>query len=653
MTPENSMANVLTRVLAVGTILTSLLTNVAAANPADRGRGRIPGHTSFQSPSGVLGARVGLGASGRLTYSVMRDGATVIEPSAMGVTIEGVDLGQGVRLEAPTEKMISETYPVMGSHSVATNHCRAVSIGVEHQSSGVGYQLDLRLYDEGFAWRYRVSGAGERTVNGEASSFCIPAKTRVWYFERANSWKLKSYAGQWCAADVSAMPKVSPTGPVQGFPLVLELPSGHYGALCESAVFDYSGMRVRAVGGRTFRADFTEGKQGFPLEGDIVTPWRVVIAVGSLDELVNQTLVMNLAPAPDPGLFADRSWIRPGWCVWRWQLQGVGQPRHQQQFVNYAAELGYPYTLVDDGWEYYWAEPYVELKKLCSYALTRKVGVFVWKRWSDVENPAGNYAQLRQWLDRVAAAGVVGVKVDFFNAEDLVKRRGEEAVLREAARRRLLVNFHGCPKPTGEARTYPNEITREGVRGLELNFMREGPLSPRHNAALPFTRFAVGHGDYTPVTFQPGHLGGTTITHQLATALLTTSPLQVLSEIPTNVIRHPVPEVTEFLKTLPTVWDETRVLPGSRIGDLAVMARRKADSWYVGALNGGDARTYDLNLEFLGDTTYRAIILSDGTESSLVVKATRQQVTASDSLNLKLASGGGFVAVFSTGDDNE
>jgi len=647
------MANVLTPVLVVGTVLASLLANVGTANPGDHGGGRVPGNTSFQSPSGVLRASVGVSASGRLTYSVVRDGATVIEPSAMGITVDGVDLGQGVLLGEPTEKMISETYPMMGSHSIAINRCRAVSIGIMHQSTGTSYQLDLRLYDEGFAWRYRVFGAGERTVNGEASSFCIPAKTRVWYFERPNSWKLKSYAGEWCVADVSAMPKVSPTGPVQGFPLVLELPCGHYGALCESAVFDYSGMRVRAVGGRMFRADFTEGENGFLLEGEIVTPWRVVIAVGSLDELVNQTLVMNLAPTPDPELFADRSWIRPGWCVWRWQLQGVGQPRHQQQFVNYAAELGYPYTLVDDGWESDWVEPYEELKQLCSYARTRKVGVFVWKRWSDVENPAENYAQLRQWLDRVTAAGVVGIKVDFFNAEDLVKRRGEQAVLREAARRRLLVNFHGCPKPTGEARTYPNEITREGVRGLELNFMREGPLPPRHNAALPFTRFVVGHGDYTPVTFQPGHLGGTTIAHQLATALLTTSPLQVLNEIPTNVIRHPVPEVTEFLKTLPTVWDETRVLPGSRIGDLAVMARRKAARWYVGALNGGDARTYHLDLEFLGDTTYRAIVLSDGMGSNLVVKAERQQVRASDSLNLKLAAGGGFVAVFSTGDKNE
>jgi len=155
----------------------------------------------------------------------------------------------------------------------------------------------------------------------------------------------------------------------------------------------------------------------------------------------------------------------------------------------------------------------------------------------------------------------------------------------------------------------------------------------------------VGHGDYTPVTFQPGHLGDTTTAHQLATALLLTSPVQVLNEIPSNVIHYPVPEVSEFLKTLPTVWDETRVLPGSRIGDLAVMARRRGGRWFAGALNGGDARHYNLDLEFLGDGVFETLVLCDGAGSRLAVEATHREVGASDTISVKLAGGGGFVAV--------
>ena len=602
----------------------------------------------FHSPSKSLQAELSVSADGRLTYTVSKSGKVVIEPSKMGVTIDGVDYGAGVKLGASSLSQVSESYPLRGHKAEAKNHYQGVTIPVTH-SDGVTYQLDLRVYDEGFAYRYRVPGKGTRTLNGETSSFQIPEKTKIWFFERKNAWKLKSYAGEWHSAMIEEMPKISKVGPVQGFPLVIEYPSGGYGVLCEAAVFNYSGMRAEAIGNRTFQANFTEGKKGFQLEGDITTPWRAVIAVDTLNELANQTLVMNLAPAPDPEIFADQSWIKPGWCAWRWQLQGVGLPNHQEVFIKHAETLGYPYSLIDDGWEYDWSEPWVKLKELCTYADQRRVKLFVWKRWADVQDPANNYEQLRTWLDKLVDAGVVGAKVDFFDAEDLVKRRGEEAVLREAAKRKLMINFHGCPKPTGEARTYPNEVTREGIRGLELNFIRsEGLLSARHNTALPFTRLTLGHGDYTPLTFQPGHMGDVTLAHHCATAVLITSPMQVLNAIPTNLIHYPMKELPDFFRTLPAVWDETIVLEGSEIGELAVMARRKGKDWYVGALNGGDAKPYTLKLDFLGKEAYESLVISDLVESPIAVKAQKSTVNGDQEISLNLSKGGGFVARFQT-----
>ena len=618
-------------------------TNAPAGSPM----GSTETSGEIRSPSGVTLAHIEVQPSGRLTYSVAFHGAPVIATSPLGITVDGVDLGTKTEIKSCRRDNVNEVYPLRGAHAQAVNRSNSAVWQLRQIDTGTGFILETRCFDDGFAWRYRVPGTGSRHVRGEASSWTLPAGSRIWFGERNNAWKLKSYAGEWKLADIAEMPSISQQGPIQGPPLVAELPSGGYAALSEAADFNYSGMRLKAVGECRLQADFTEGEAGFSLDGEIVTPWRVTILASDLNGLVNQTVVQNLAPPPNPELFRDISWIRPpGWSVWRWQLQGVGQLADQKSFVEDAVRLGFPYTLVDDGWEIYWKNPLVEIKELCAYAASKKVGVFVWKKWAELRGEENDYVRLRQWLDAVQNAGVAGVKVDFFNAEDLVTRRGEEAVLRESAKRHLMVDLHGCPKPTGEERSYPNELSREAVRGLELNFMTEGPLPPRHDAALPFTRYIVGPGDYTPVTFQPGYMGKTTAAHQLAMAVVTTSPIQVLNEIPGNILQHPVKEVREILKTMPTTWDETRVLPDSKIGELAILARRKGDVWFLGVIKGDSARPLHLPLSFLSEKPYQALIVHDGNESPLAIVGKQESVTRETTLDLHLPSGGGIVARF-------
>ena len=145
-----------------------------------------------------------------------------------------MDLGNGVQASPAKRGEITETFKVFGVHSVATNHCRTLALPMVHKASGTKYQLELRAYDDGFAWRYRIPGTGARTVNRETSSWTLPSASRVWYAERNNGWKLKSYAGEWSVADIDAMPKVSSQGPVQGPPLVAELRKGLFAVLTEA-----------------------------------------------------------------------------------------------------------------------------------------------------------------------------------------------------------------------------------------------------------------------------------------------------------------------------------------------------------------------------------------------------------------------------------
>ena len=217
----------------------------------------------------------------------------------------------------------------------------------------------------------------------------------------------------------------------------------------------------------------------------------------------------------------------------------------ERAVIDLAAEMGYEYSTLDEGWENL-ADKWTTLREMADYAAGKGVGLFVWRHWEKLNDPAEDYFQLRSFIDSVADCGVKGLKIDFMNGEGLRQIRFTTAVLENAARRRLLINFHGCQKPSGEIRTYPNELTREGVRGMELNRITANylarmraagtPVADRphvpgdenqnipasHNTALPFTRCVAGPADYTPAGFSmPGDV---LPVQQLACAYLITSP---------------------------------------------------------------------------------------------------------------------------------
>lgn len=562
------------------------------------------------SPASAVKAEIALDSTGYYTLQISKNDFVFVESGNIGLSLSGQDnlFTSLADVKGPFSK--SEVVDVMGINGPVEIHWNEYLLEFTQNE-----QLELRVFDEGVAYRYKFdNGQKENRVLGEHSSWVIPAQAKVWFFERNNHWKLKSYAGEWQSTTIEQLPTVSETGNIQGKPLVFEYANGAYGLLAEASLFNYSGLRFEALPGNVLKANFSEGEDGFIINGTVTTPWRIALIADDLNQLVNQqNIITSLNPEADAELFADRSWIKPGRSVWSWWSNFTGTPALQKQMVDYARELGFEHNLIDANWEK-WPDKWEALADICRYGQENEVSTWIWKHSRELNFPENDYQVMQTFMDSLKAAGVEGIKVDFMDGEDKTLIEFDEAVLRHAAKRKLMVNFHGVQTATGEIKRYPNELTREGIRGLELNTHPEGPLTASHNAALPFTRFVLGHGDYTPLAFTA--TGETTWAHQLATLVLFTSPMQVIAENPEILLRHPaVKDALPLIKQIPTVWDETIVLPGSEIGELAIMARRKGDDWYIGVLNGGERKKVEIDLTSINLSFDRAVLFRDAPES--------------------------------------
>ena len=590
---------------------------------------------AIESPGGQVRVQVLVGTDGRLNYAVQRMKGTrtvLLRPSPLGITVDGVDLGQGVTLGDCRRTTHDERYPWRGVHAEAVNRYNGAEIDVTHVASKTAYVLEVRVFDVGLGYRYVVPGVGRRTVSGEASAWDLPDDCQIWY-----QTNVANYEGFYAKAAPS---KVKVDEQI-GFPVTVEYADGTCGAITEAGLLAYSGMTVRATGSTRLQGVF-EDDASWQETGPIRTPWRVTMTGPDLNALVNSDIVANLCPAPDANLFPEginSPWIKPGRALWNWWSDSSVEFRYQKEWVDKAAEMGFEYYLVDAGWEKAWQLPgkdmWACLKELCDYAGGKGVGIHVWKHWGGLEQ-----ADAREdFLRRCAREGAVGVKIDFMDSESRSRVDFYTYTLATAARHKLMVNYHGANKPTGESRTFPNEMTREGIRGLEYN--KWSDLPAMHYATLPFTRYLAGHGDFTPCTFHPDKLKGTTAALQLASAVVYTSPLMHWADhwkfyLESNAL--------DVIKAMPSTWDQTIVLGGSEIGQVAAFARRSGTSWFVGIINGGKARTYPLDLSFLADGTHEAVLVRDIEGEPAAMSVERTKINRSRKIDVPMENGGGFVA---------
>jgi alpha-glucosidase len=379
--------------------------------------------------------------------------------------------------------------------------------------------------------------------------------------------------------------------------------------------------------------------------------------------LVESNLVVNLNP---PSAIQDTSWIRPGKTAWDWWSGSVARnvsfkpgmnTETMKHYIDFAGRNGIEYMLIDAGWakrgggpndsgsELTQTNPDINMPELLDYARTKKVGLWLWAHWTDVDRQMDEaFALFQKW-------GIVGAKIDFMDRDDQWMVNWYRRVAARAAEHRLMIDFHGAYKPDGLRRTWPNVMTREGVMGLEY-LKWSARITPKHNVTVAYTRMLAGPIDYTPggfenvteAAFQPRMrypMAMGTRAHQVALFVVFESPFQMLADDPGA---YEGQKELEFLRAVPATWDETRVINGEPCKYITI-ARRRGAEWFLGSITDWDAREIEVPLSFLGKGAYTADIYADAPDAAKQPKNTvrrQMRVDPQTVLKVSLAPGGGY-----------
>jgi alpha-glucosidase len=537
------------------------------------------------------------------------------------------------------------------------------------EASGRSFQIVVRAFNDGIGFRYVLpaslaKSSSEFVLEEDQTQFSFPGNHVCYEGINENtgtSTNLIGYIGSQESEYKPVHLADLPTDQVRMVPLLVQTPAA-WVAITESDLFDWAGMwlnRVVPTGNAssvTLAARLSPRPDGqglvksaFPRQ----SPWRTLIIGRQPGRLVESDLVLNLA---SPCVLTDTSWVKPGLSSWDWWSQ-VTRPSTAtyRDFIEFSAEMGWPYALLDGGWSsrtnIMIPSPSVNIDELLALAKEKNVRLWVWAHWTGVDR---NDAYL-QAFPLYEKWGLAGVKIDFMNRDDQEMVNWYEKITKAAAQHHLMVNFHGAFKPTGMIRTYPNQITREGILGNEYNRW-SSRVTPEHKTTLPFTRILAGPGDFTPGGFlneqldqfqfnvRPTQVQGTRCA-ELALFVCLESPIVNACDNPIHYRGQPG---LDFLKIVPTVWDDTRVLDGA-VGEHVVIVRRNGNRWFLGALTNSKGRDIPVKLDFLGAGSWVLKLWKDapdsGTEGTHLVTE-QKTVTSADLLTLPLARAGGAVACF-------
>ena len=647
------------KIRSVRALLLSLNGLLAARLPA------VESALTLRSPDGGIVVTVRLGD--RIRYDVAVDENPVLKDSTLSLKIDAATLGLAPRLRSATPRTYDgQLRPVVRQKAaVLREHYNELRLDFEG-----GYAVVFRAYDEGVAYRWETSlPAAEVKVAGEEMALNFADNFTTWYPEEESFFShterifLPRALGDLAAQNLASLPAVVDANGIKI-------------AVAESDVVDYPGLWLQGTGKSGLAGTFPPYPLEETLSGDrnfrvskaadyiAVTkgartyPWRLLGVARHDGDLITNPLVYLLA---SPTTLTDTAWIKPGKVAWDWwnanNLGGVDfkagvNTATYKYFIDFAAAHGIEYVVLDEGWyvlgDLLKTAPGMDLEEITSYAKRKNVGIILWvvaKTLDDQFIPA---------LDQFGRWGVRGIKVDFMQRDDQVMMNFYHRVCREAAARRLLVDFHGSLRPALLTRTWPNLISTEGVRGNEWNKWSTH-ITPAHTVTLPFTRMFLGPMDFTPgamlnatrlgfaKNFERPMSQGTRC-HQLAMYVVYESPLQMLCDSPTNYLREP--ECLEFLSAVPSVWDETKVLDG-RIGEYVAVARRSGAEWYCGAMTDWTPRELTVDLSFLPAGKFRLVEYLDGANADRRAddyKKTTRTVTNATKLTIKLAEGGGWAA---------
>ena len=618
----------------------------------------------LRSPNGRIAVQVR--AADRFEYDVALGDRPLLERASLALRLEDRTLGPAARV----------TRAVPGSHdSVVEPPVRQKAARLRDHYNELRLEMDgdwavvFRAYDHGVAYRFETSLPGEVTVAAEEAQFRFAGDFVAYYPEEEGFFShnerhfLPRALGDLAATNLASIPVVVDAG-------------GPKIAVADADVEDYPGLWLRGTTGRALEAVFppvvleeqARNDRDVPpvktadyiarTRGTRAFPWRA-LAIGARDaDLVGNPLFFLLQ---SPSRIADASWIVPGKVAWDWwnanNIKGVPfragvNTETYKHYIDFAARHGLQYVILDEGWyplgNLLQSMPDIDVPALAAYGRERNVGVILWAIWKTLDD------QLVPAMDQFVRWGVKGLKVDFMQRDDQAVVGFYHRVTREAAARKLLVDYHGGIRSALMTRTWPNLITTEGVRGMEWSKW-SAHVHPEHDVTLPFTRMVVGPMDYTPGAMlnavrgnfaarhtQPMSQG--TRAHQLAMYVVFESPLQMLADSPSNYDREP--DAMAWLSAVPTVWDETRPLDG-RIADYVVVARRSGERWFLGAMTDWTAREVEVDLSFLPEETYTLEAWADGPNAGRHgedVQRSTSQVTRASRVRIAMAEGGGWAA---------
>lgn len=600
-----------------------------------------PGSLSVRSPDGQISFRLSPGKKD-LLFTVFSGNTPVIESSPLRFSLDAMPLTSDSKITGIRRYRIREKYPWRGAHSLAVNECNGAAVQIEKGTTA--YTIDIRVFNDGAAFRFIAPGADSMArIPDEATVFTLPGASSIWYHDLVGH-----YEGVHVKRELSQVQAGAWVAP----PATLKLPSGLYVAITEADLHDYSGSALQADGksGLVLRMaqhqpashpfvlrysaeDVARLSQPAVIRGTITTPWRVMMIGKDLNTMVNNDMVHDLCPPPDSSIFPlsiYTDWIKPGRAVWKYlDGGGDGTPETMKKFTDEAAELGFEHNILEGFWTKWTDE---QLKDLVDYSRKKNVGIWLWEHSKSLHDPAERNAFFKHCHD----LGITGVKIDFFDHEAKEVIDLYSAILKEAAAFHLLVDFHGANKPTGLSRTWPNEMTREAVKGMEASKLMDRAT---HETTIPFTRMLAGPAEYTVMIFGERRRN-TSWTHQAASAvILGGAPMLTYAANPESILSNPA---VAIIKKIPADWDETRVLPGSEIGEMAAFARRKGNDWFLAVMNGNAPKKIRIALNFL-TTSATASIVKDQPGDPAALKMDSLSVTPADTLDLDLEAGGGYL----------
>ena len=584
----------------------------------------------ISSPNGKISVTVNVGS--QISWTASCENKEVLTSSRIAMILsDGKILGENEAVrKSVTGKYNDTIYPVVANKSslIVDNYN---SLSLMFRS---GLTLTFRAYNDGVAYRFETVMKDSLIIKNEVSELQFPAGSKAWYPLENSFMSHNENTFTYSSLDTIVSKHLA------SLPVLFRIGETNV-LLTESAIEDYPGMWLRGAGAgkltgtwppypdeeklnRDRNLRVTKAKDYIAkTSGTRTFPWRAFVISANDGGLLESNLVFKLAA---PNRIKDTGWIKPGKVAWDWwnanNIYGVDfraglNTETYKYYIDFASKNGIEYVVLDEGWyklgNVLDVAPGFDIPEICNYAKSKNVGIILWVVWKTF------YDQMDQALDQYSRWGVKGVKVDFMQRDDQKMVRFYYEATQKCADHQMLIDFHGAYKPDGFGRTYPNALTREGVKGMEHNKWSKD-VNPEHDVTLPFTRMVAGPMDYTPgamvnmekANFQPlfsrPASQGTRV-HQMAFYVVFESPLQMLADNPTNFMKEQ--ECTDFIVDVPVVWDDIKVLE-AKVGDYLLVARRSGKEWFVGGLTDWSPRDMDVDLSFLGQGDFKMEIFQDG-----------------------------------------